>query len=89
MLESEQMMELEYVTLSGSLKLKPSDIQPVPPSEMNGSGLYTNLQTSSIVFSGYHLQDTTLKDWLRGCAKQVGNKPSSLFHDMVTKPYIY
>ena len=66
--DSEKIFELEYVVLSGALSLNRAQLQATPPSDVaNGLGS----QTSCIVFTGCCLEESKLRDWLRGCARQV------------------
>ncbi|KAK2163677.1 hypothetical protein LSH36_75g05005 [Paralvinella palmiformis] len=65
--DSEKMLELEYVVLSGATSLNPVQTRASHPSDMT-NGLHSDI--SRIVFTGCHLVEAILREWLRGCARQ-------------------
>ncbi|XP_048249215.1 dynein axonemal assembly factor 9-like isoform X1 [Haliotis rufescens] len=83
--DSRQIVELQFVTLSGFLTSSPSDDQAIPPSrQMNGQPLHDCFLT----FSGCGLQEDKLKDWLRLCAQQKPEKKKPVSRGGLTKEEI-
>ncbi|XP_041668357.1 uncharacterized protein C20orf194 homolog [Cheilinus undulatus] len=67
--DTEQLMEVSYNTVSGSLSIVPDQkLDPVTPGPRE-----TNT-SSFLIFDGVGLTEEGLKDWLRLCAKQRQKK---------------
>uniref|UniRef100_A0A3Q0T459 Dynein axonemal assembly factor 9 n=1 Tax=Amphilophus citrinellus TaxID=61819 RepID=A0A3Q0T459_AMPCI len=63
--DSDQLMEVSYSALSGSLSFVPEDCSG-PPTE----GTKETTTSCFLIFDGVGLTEGGLKDWLRLCAKQ-------------------
>lgn len=64
--DSEQLMEVSYNTMSGSMRIIPDQsFEPLTPGPKE-----TNT-SCFLVFDGVSLTEDGLKDWLRLCAKPV------------------
>ncbi|XP_056914370.1 uncharacterized protein C20orf194 homolog isoform X1 [Takifugu flavidus] len=67
--DSEQLMEVSYSTIRGSLNVTPDQNQPLNLGPKDSSS------SCFLVFDGLDLTEDGLKDWLRLCAKQTQEKP--------------
>ncbi|XP_041368556.1 uncharacterized protein C20orf194-like [Gigantopelta aegis] len=64
--DSQQLMDVQYVTLTGALTIHPSNGENRLPQNWNYS--------CYVVCTGSGLEESQLKDWLRGCTKQRPQK---------------
>lgn len=63
--DSQQLMEVSYNTIRGSLNVILDQNQPLDRDPRDPSG------SCFLIFDGLDLMEDGLKDWLRRCTKQV------------------
>ena len=62
-------MDVQYIVKSDQLSVQ----KHVNKTVANGDGLHLSQRKHCLVFTGPELQVNTVKDWLRGCGRQVGH----------------
>ncbi|KAG9343991.1 hypothetical protein JZ751_012467, partial [Albula glossodonta] len=80
--DSDQLMEVSYNTVSGSLSVVPTKEGPSPPPQ-GGEPRLTSAG-HFLLFDGVGLTQDGLKNWLRQCAKQKAVKRPRKTHETLT-----
>ncbi|KAI1887390.1 hypothetical protein AGOR_G00189810 [Albula goreensis] len=80
--DSDQLMEVSYNTVSGSLSVVPTKEGPSPPPQ-GGEPRLTSAG-HFLLFDGVGLTQDGLKNWLRQCAKQKAVKRPRKTHEILT-----
>ncbi|KAJ8281465.1 hypothetical protein GJAV_G00068000 [Gymnothorax javanicus] len=80
--DSEQLMEVSYSVVSGSLGLVPVQEGPTPPAQPGEPR--PRIPECFLLFDGVGLTQDGLRNWLRQCANQKSAKRLRKTHEMLT-----